>query len=121
MKLPKRVKVGTVWYDIVIDNDLISILDKTGHHCFGFTEHQKSRIVLDGTLSPTMLKQTLWHEIGHAVWLLAGGQSIDELDEELVMQHMTPLQLLVLVDNPELVYFLLSNTPEPGGYTFIGE
>src|SRR5918996_1281449 len=93
----QSVKVGAIYYDIVLvekllDADHNKTLD-------GRVQHDKTQITLDADLNHQATVQTTLHEIVHIVATQMGKQ---EIDEELV-DAIAYAAYQVLRDNPELV------------------
>lgn len=101
---PKRVKVGLHLYRL---RSVKNITDSSGW-LYGRTDRKKTLIEVDPTVSPSQLRDTILHEILHAI---IGDQPIAlaEDQEELVIRGITPVLLAVLRENPELVAFLLKD------------
>jgi hypothetical protein len=71
----------------------------------GVTYPQKSEIRLDPGVSEPIYRETLLHEVQHAIASHAGISG--ELTEEEWITRMTPSLLTVLRENPEFVKTLL--------------
>jgi hypothetical protein len=104
--LPTRLRVGPFVYTVQLDLARLRDFEQTqGAPQHGYTDRFTCEIVLDPTEAPGQRRDTLWHEVKHAVAGMAGYQG--NLPEEEVIARMSPLELLVLRDNPQLVAFLL--------------
>lgn len=103
---PARVRVGPHVYRVVVDEARIRQFehDQGGKSHKGYTDRWTCEIVLDPRQAPCQLRETLWHEIKHAVASLS---RFDQDEEEDMIARMAPWELLVLRDNPTLVAFLL--------------
>lgn len=102
MKLPKKVKVGTLTF-VIIEEDL-----NRGYpiKLYGETDRVGAKILLQPDVADTLKSDTLMHEIIHAVWLAAGIQ-MDEKEEEDIVARIAPLLLMTLRENPSILTYLL--------------
>lgn len=64
-------------------------------------------IILDSGQELSMMQETLWHELKHICWRVAGLDDKHE-DEERAIRGTSPWEILILRDNPKLVEFLLA-------------
>jgi len=84
MKLPKKIKVGNIPYDIIIGEENQKFLDEaesTGWHS------PKDQVILIGEgLSPEVTRNTFFHELTHAILYEIG--AMNEYDNELLVQSI---------------------------------
>lgn len=105
MPPPAFVKVGPYRYRVLVDSDKIREYEHERKGMFaGYTHVSASLIVLDPDVSSQFRRETLWHEVKHAVANVVGLEG--KLSEEEVLQKVSPMELAVLRDNPELVIYL---------------
>lgn len=107
---PRKVYAGNHAYKVTVDKSGI-----VGDHAEnrGSTQNETLSIVLDGRLARSHLRQTLLHEVLHAVWDQTALTATDvQDDQELVVQALAPVLLDVLCRNPSLVEFLLDADAE---------
>jgi Zn-dependent peptidase ImmA (M78 family) len=94
MKLPKRVKVLTRWYEIKIDNKM---------EAFGEC-HYKERIIkvnVKKCEKKDVVRQTFWHEVGHAwCWESGISNNTNSTTEEMLVESFAA----VLIDMTGGVY-----------------
>jgi hypothetical protein len=111
MKMPKKVVVGTQTWEIVErsrTNDGMLSEDN-----FGYTLQKDNKIFIDVDISPSRKRQTLLHELFHAVRFTMGGYSApkksDDVDtwEHYFIAMYEEGMLSVLQNNPEVLSFLL--------------
>lgn len=101
--LPPRVRLGRhVWRLIVDDTGRIS---DDGYR--GATHAERLEIVVDGQLPTSLLRETVAHELLHALWEMAElrTEGLDEPQVERIVSHLAPV-LVELLDNRELVAWL---------------
>lgn len=106
--LPTTLKVGPYVYAVSTDEPWIRQQehDRNGG-LRGCTDHQALRIAIGPELAPGMQRQTLWHEVKHAV-IECMTMSHDKRNDEDWIARTAPMELAVLRDNPDLVAFLLA-------------
>jgi hypothetical protein len=104
MKPPKTVRIGPAKWKIRLA-DLPELDDK-----LGLTMSRHSTIVIHENQSAAAMRDTVVHEILHAVLVDAGisiALGIDHDDEERMVRLLAPALLGVFFrDNPQLVTFL---------------
>lgn len=110
-KLPSKVQIGSQTWEIIEKarkGDLSLSEDS-----FGYTMHRENLIVLDSSMSPSRKRQTLLHEILHAIRYSFGSPVTPrKTDEAETWEHYYIAMyeeglLLVLRDNPEVLDYLL--------------
>jgi hypothetical protein len=111
-KLPATVKIGTQTWEIVErTKNFDGMLDEGN---YGYTLSRENLIVLDGTAAPSRKRQTLLHELLHAVKFSFGNPvTPKKTDEADVWEHYFIAMyeegiLLVLRENPEVLDYLLA-------------
>jgi hypothetical protein len=112
-KTPTTIRIGTqVWK--VIEKPRKGDLSLS-EDSFGYTLNRENIIVLDSGMSPSRKRQTLLHEVLHAIRFSFGNPVTPrKTDEAEIWEHYYIAMyeegmLLVLRDNPELLEFLLEN------------
>jgi hypothetical protein len=103
--IPGAVKVGQSIYTVhrkrTLDSD-----DK-----LGLTQARKSRILISKDQSTSAARDTLLHEVLHAVCWESGlchVLGIEDVDEERMIRILTPALLGVIRDNTDLMDYLNS-------------
>lgn len=107
-ELPAQLKVGPYRFDVSVD--AAAILDETyaSHQAHvGHTDMRKLKIVLDPALPGDQLRETLLHEVLHAV-VRTVGLGVDEDAEEQFIRAVSPTLLQTLQDNPAFTIYLLA-------------
>lgn len=89
----KSVKVGPITYEVVLVDDLHDGTTKLD----GWVRYAECVVRLDSRLSPQSMRQTLWHEILHAL-VTQGGLKQDERYVDVLAYGI----MEVLQDNPWL-------------------
>ena len=101
MKPPKVIYIGAADYEVRTRKTL---------DLLGETDNTNTEIMLKRDQSAACRRDTLLHEVMHAVVFLSGyGHDLKHADEERLVRTITPWILAVLRDNPELVDFLLES------------
>lgn len=117
MAMPKRVKIGAQMWDIIErsrdDDGMIN------DDSFGYTLQKSNTIVLDKHCPPSRKRQTLFHELFHAIRFSTGSSGIkpnleDSQPHEVIdiWEHYfiaiyEDTMLSTLRDNPKLAEYLL--------------
>lgn len=115
--MPSTVLIGSVTYLVTVDpDDWLRVEHETFiKGCYGHTNHYRATIYVDPKLTPDVQRQTLWHEVLHALaeavmgspdWRGLGTEKDDR--EEAVVRIIESPTMLVLRDNPDLVKYLTS-------------
>lgn len=111
MALPKQVILGTQTWEIVERNR-----NKDGmlsEDSYGYTLHKENLIVVDSMISETRKKQTLFHEIFHALRYTCGNPTMPKkTDETDIWEHYfigiyEEGIILMFRDNPAIRDYLL--------------
>lgn len=101
MKPPKVIYVGTFDYDVEVK--------KLQTDLFGETDNTNSTISLHKKQSLANLRDTLMHEVLHAVFFASGICRLlgwDNETEEKAIRMLTPWLLQLIQENPALIEFL---------------
>ena len=102
MKLPNKVKVGGIYYTIT---DKPFEIDPKGTGAWGLTDHRSCIIYIDTGVSLNQVKDTLLHEILHAIFFI---YNVDTGDgEERVVTPTASGLVQVFEDNKPIRDFLL--------------
>jgi len=86
-----------------------------GDHVQGMMLYNDSVILLRPWLSPSVMRETLFHEVIHACFGMVGFNSLPVTTEnnydmeELVICLLSPQLTQVLKDNPKLLPYVLEN------------
>ena len=111
MELPKQVRIGTqVWKIVQRSRTNDGML---GEDNFGYTLNKENVIVIDSQIAPSRKKQTLMHEILHAIRFTFGNPNTPKKTEDIdVWEHFFIASyeeglLLVIRDNPNVLAYLL--------------
>jgi hypothetical protein len=110
MKPPKSINIGGYVYSVTVDEALANVvaLDNGEGRVLGATRYRHQSIVLDPDQHPQQLRDTLLHEVLHALndTAYALGDPRTPIEEETILR-LTPPLLTLLRDNPKLVEFLV--------------
>lgn len=74
---------------------------------FGLTDHFQAKILVMKGQTKDQLRDTVLHEVLHAICFNYGVPTTDDETEEAILKTLTPVLLDVLCRNPELVDLLL--------------
>lgn len=117
-EIPKKLKIGPFNYDVVMieENNLIleddeeKVPDKPTY-LLGKTSSHKQLIEIVTGMPYEVERETLFHEILHAIYTAVGGQDDDApyVGEEKVIQMFSPAIVDVFDRNPELVAYMFGN------------
>jgi hypothetical protein len=112
MSTPTSVRVGPYTYVVKVDADRIKELEKESESdLYGITTHGILEIVLQPAVADMVMRETLLHEVLHAILFNTGlsDRMTDKAEEHLV-RALSPALFALLRDNPNLVQYLT------GGY-----
>ena len=83
-----------------------SALATRGRDLAGHYESGKATISIDGMMAEDAQRETVLHELVHAILALTGGHTGDERTDERIAQGVGVGMLSVLRANPQLVEWL---------------
>lgn len=110
MKPPTHIKIGASVYRLHVDKKAWKQrLSKSGdaHTTRGHTSTHKHEIWCDPSGAETLVRETVLHEVLHALFDDSGAPIADDVDqEEIVIRALSPRLYAVLVENPGLVAYL---------------
>lgn len=98
MRIPKKVRISGVDYAVVHTGDPI-LVDHV--ECMGsvaYASHE-IRLTTDPRVDEQQSKQTLLHEIFHAI---IGDREIDFEDDESIVEQFARAWYQIIVDNPAM-------------------
>lgn len=100
---PSKIKIGNHTYSVkyVVPDD------GSGDYFYGRTHTRTTRMEINPTQAKSQARDTLLHEVLHAI-LDDVDSPLDDEKEESVIRAITPGLLGVLRNNPALLTFLLS-------------
>lgn len=102
-KIPKKIKVGPFEYAV----ELLHGGQANAENVFGKANHNQRKIILADDNSEQQQKNTLLHEVIHAVWRVWGMDFQHEKDtEEQVVTVLANGLHTVMLDNPKLFSYL---------------
>lgn len=108
MKPPTSVLVGPHRYKLTFNDSRVVRMSDDTDSSFGETDHKHATITIDPNQSPSMLRDTVLHEILHACMNLIGVQEdagVDRETEERIVLRLAPV-LLQVVRQQRLVEWL---------------
>lgn len=110
--LPSSIKVGPRLYTVHSDEvSYRKLSNDTNRELEGHSNHPEERIVLRPGRNANWTADTVLHETLHAIINLHGVdlRNVKDLDEleEYIVSVMSPLLLMVMRDNPQMLAFLL--------------
>lgn len=72
----------------------------------GLCDNPTQTIYVRNTLTEVAQKDTLIHELLHAIWYVSGYLMLDDLPEESAVRILSPWLTGMIIENPELMEFL---------------
>lgn len=108
MNTPTHVRVGPYTYTVKVDAERIKELEKESDtDLYGITTHGHLEIVLQPDVADMVLRETLLHEILHAVLFNTGlSDRMTDKAEEHMVRALSPALFSLLRENPDLVRYL---------------
>lgn len=113
MKPPATVTVGPHRYKLTFAESRVVRLTDDTDSSYGETDHKHAVITVDPNQAPTMLRDTVLHEILHACMSLIGVQEdagVDRETEERIVLRLAPV-LLQIVRQRRLIEWLQEEQP----------
>lgn len=109
-ELPRKLKVGPSTYAIRDDADEMNrISRREKDDLFGYCDHRHLTIHIDPDQADDYKRETVLHEVLHAVVSLTNlSEEWGVEKEERMVARVAPLLLGVLRDNPKLVAYLVA-------------
>lgn len=114
-EIPKSLKIGPFNYTVemieenqlILEDDEEKVPDKPTY-LLGKTSSHKQMIQIMAGMPFEVERETLFHEILHAIYTAVGGQDDDApyVGEEKTIQMFSPAIVDVLDRNPELVAYM---------------
>lgn len=109
LKPPTHIKVGAAVYRVKSSKRAWKRrLSKSGeaHTTRGATSVHKHTIWTDPSGAEALVRETLLHEVLHALFDDSGWFAEDDENEEAIIRALSPRLYAVLVENPLLVAYL---------------
>lgn len=106
-KLPSKIRVGSTTYAVRYNKaelDAISVAQKSDY--VGHTHHHQLVMTVDDTVASEVMRDTVLHEVLHALWYSTGLTEFAEFTEEQAVSVLAPALMSVLRNNPVLVQYL---------------
>lgn len=107
--VPATVDVGPHTYTVATDRAAVhrASFDMDGT-VSGWSNHERLEIVVDGELSESVVADTLWHEVLHAIFEHYGiDYELGDAVSEKVIRRLSPATVDVLRRNPKLAALIL--------------
>ena len=111
MSVPTSVIVGPYTYTVKVDAERIKVLEKESNtELYGITTHGTLEIDLQPEVADLVLRETLLHEVLHAVLYTTGiADRLSDKNEEHLVRALSPALFSLLRDNHDLVQYLIGN------------
>lgn len=108
--IPAAVQVGPFAYEIQADEDAANRVSyEDACRLIGQSNPERQTITLRPSVASMCLRDTLLHEVLHAICSLTGvSKDLEDDEEEKAVNRIAPALLDVLRRNPALVEFLTS-------------
>jgi hypothetical protein len=106
-EIPEYIKIGQHIYSVVQFNKPVDGFEDPENNGvnIGYSSPGSLRLYINTACPPSVQQVTLWHEVKHAVCNFVG---VVEADDEGYITATDDMELMVLRDNPQLVWYLLS-------------
>ncbi len=102
---PPAIIVAPHRFTVTYEDDLAD-----NSQACGLCGEDKQQIHIDNDLGPTVERETVLHEVMHAIWHQTElDRKFKDSDEEMVAWTLAPRLLALLRDNEELVRWLMSD------------
>jgi hypothetical protein len=106
--MPTRVQVGAWRYKVDTSADaVLKMRAETSADCVGRVRHTEQTITIKPEMAADQLRDTLLHEVLHAVHSFVGMDVADECGCEEFVHRLCPTLLDTLRRNPDLVTYLM--------------
>lgn len=107
VSLPVSALVGSFVYRIVLDEERMRVLEKEANSdLFGITSHGDLEIALHPGCAEMIIRETLLHEVLHAVFYNTGlTERLSEKMEEQVIRALSPALFDLMRRNPALLAY----------------
>jgi len=99
-KYPKKIKIGPYNYSVQLFPDAT-------HTDHGACVYNHQTIFLSENQHAERAGDTLLHEVLHAIWDVAGFDTMPDLHEETIVRSIATWLSAALRDNPQLADFVL--------------
>lgn len=104
MSFPRRVWIGPHPYKMSYDSETLEREGRErGHSLAGLSNHVDQEFSIDPSQAPTGERETVLHEVLHAVFALT--ELSGDVEEDTI-SRLSPAMLDVLRRNPRLVAYL---------------
>ena len=109
--LPKQIRIGPMIFTVSQDKkeylEYSAKCEDDDRDAYGYMDYKNQRILLDPDQAEDCKRDTLWHEVKHAMWMQTGAtERFDEDIEEKVIMTQTTIELDTIQRNPELVRYM---------------
>ena len=102
MRIPEKIKIDTVFYDVIVTDHTIIV---EGKECKGSIDYNKNVISLASFIGASQTKVTLMHEITHGM-AFERGIAFDGTGVETVVDELGKAMMQVIRDNKELIEYI---------------
>lgn len=112
MRPPRAIRIGPFDVRVDLSKKAQEKVDRDNDGpLYGLWDGRNATIMLSSRAADTILRETLLHEVLHAIFELSGASSVhikDSDTEEGIVRSVTPMLLDVLRTNNRLVDYLRS-------------
>jgi hypothetical protein len=106
--LPHTLQIGPFVYTVYADLEKIKDAEKESGSLFGVTTVGDLEILLHPTSHDLVQRETLLHEVLHAVFHNVGlSEKLGDKAEEQMIRSLSPALFDLLLRNPQLVAYLV--------------
>lgn len=123
VKYPKSIKIGAKSYKVhwTAEDWINRPESQRGDSDWGVTDHKLLGIWINPELHPMNRRETLLHEILHALHANSGGDVLSDMlpkhehsseAEEYIVSRLEAPLLAVMIDNPSVIAFIMIGADE---------
>jgi len=109
--IPESVQVGPYVYTIIADAVRMAECEKESREeLFGMTLHKSLEIIIQPDAADTVIRETLLHEVLHAVLYNTGiSDRMTEKTEEHLIRALSPALFVLLRDNKKFLGYIVGS------------
>lgn len=110
--IPTTIRIGPYDYTVIVDSERIKELEReTSSELYGITSPGILEIALQPNVADMVLRETLLHELIHALFYNTGiSERFTDKTEEQIVRALSPALFSLLRDNPALVACIMGDS-----------
>lgn len=99
MKIPDKIRIGSMYYEVVKSNKILVL---EGKECFGIIDYNKHLIEINDNIGDIQQQeQTFLHEVVHGI-IRERNLDLENSDEESIVDELATGLHQIIRDNPEM-------------------